>query len=1099
MLQRFPALRRHLAVCGLSAAVLAVAALTQAEVLARGIARLVGAAHRGPGVGAMAVSLVLIGAARAGVAAVNEWSAARTMSRLRAEFTALVLAAARERVSAPDPQRGATLAVDGPRSLETYARSYLPSLTQAAVIPLAAGLRILTADRPSAVIVALTVPLVPLFMVLIGAMTERRSQRSWATMQRLGHHFSDVLHGLATLRLYGRATRQAEQVGAVSERYRQATMGMLRVTFLSAFALDLISTLSVALVAVQIGLRMADGSVALTTGLVVLLLVPDCYQPLRRVGAGFHAAQNGIDAADEALAVEAPARLAVGDSAPRAGEDTLTTRGLRLPRGGGIDYPDRTFRRGEIAVVRGPSGSGKSSLLAALRGRSPIARGAVHWGEQDLSTLDPEAWNALVTWVPQRLPAPAGTVGDAVRAGLAIVDGDGVDVDGVVDGALARVGLAGHGPRMMRTLSGGQARRVQVAHALVAVEHGTAQIVLADEPTAQLDDATAAGVVAALRALAASGATVVVASHDQRFDDGVHAVPEAVRTTSTGSTTSGGGGVREGAAFTTGPAAGDDPLASPATAGAEPVPTLAVLRALVRRVAMPWRRLVLAVAAGIAAGVSTVGLAGLAAWLLLRASEHPNVAALGAAVVGVRAFGVGKGAFRYGERLATHDAGLGTLAALRARLIDHLAHSDPTSTTSTQRADAVRRTVDDVDALLDLVVRAIVPWTATAITVAAAVVATILIDAAAGAALAVAAVVLVAVLPARALRPEAALVVALRARRTALAGRVAATLADAEVHLDRATFGRESAAVGELGRQIDALLATRTRRRMISAALAAAAPLVTVAVTAGFLAGTTLGRPAVGVLLLWPLAILELAATAPDSAEGWAEGVVAGGRIEELFELPRETAAAAHAHRTAGDVRGLDVRALVARWNASAPTIGPIGLRGGSGEVLQVSGPSGAGKSTVAAALINYCPNDADVFRVDGDDRASIDGPALRARVNWVDQQPWIADTTVAANLRIGAADADESRLRAALGAVGLDLDLDRLVGRNGALLSGGPWPGTRPWCSTSRTRTWTRPPPCVWARRSGRPSPIVSWCSSITPRWRSRWPTPRPPMPDRG
>lgn len=464
--------------------------------------------------------LAAIAAARAVLAWTSETvghrAAAAAVSQLR-------LAVVRGALTRGTPQpvgELTTLVTRGAGSLDSYFARYLPQLVLAVVVPLIAGAAILTQDLLAAAIVALTLPLIPLFMVLIGRYTEARVDRQWATLGVLSGHFLDVVAGLPTLKIFNRARAQAQMLRSIGERYRAATMGVLRVSFLSSLVLELLATLSVAIIAVAIGLRLVDGSLDLRTGLTVLILAPEVYLPLRLVGVHFHAAADGVAAAGrmvDLIDVEpAPSGTATVDLAGA----TVRVRDLT------VVYGERTalagasldLRPGRMTALVGPSGCGKSTLLAVLLREAGAAElsGAVEvvGGDgvtRDLADLDEPAWRAQLGWVPQRPTLLPGSVADNVRLGRAGYD------DRAVDTALRQAGLtAAELPRGLSTpvgegggVSVGQARRIGLARALLA----RPAMLLLDEPSAALDSGTEAEVASALRRLSREGTTVVVVTH----------------------------------------------------------------------------------------------------------------------------------------------------------------------------------------------------------------------------------------------------------------------------------------------------------------------------------------------------------------------------------------------------------------------------------------------------------------------------------------------------------------------------------------------------------------------------------------------------------
>ncbi|WP_336921309.1 thiol reductant ABC exporter subunit CydD [Aquipuribacter sp. SD81] len=464
------------------------------------------------------VALAVVVAARGllvwGQDAASAAAAAAVRAQLRTALLRRVVGLGPAWLSGQRSGELAQVAGRGVDALDGYFARYLPQLVLSVLVPGAVLLAMGWADLLSAVIVLLTLPLVPFFLALVGLTTQVAQRRQWRALERLGAHFLDVVDGLPTLRAFGRGRAQADRIAAVTDDYRQRTMTVLRVSFLSAFVLELAATLSVALVAVSVGLRLAAGDVTLTTALVVLLLAPEAYLPLRQVGAAYHAAAEGVAASAHALDVldlPVPARGTGPLDVPR-GSAALAVEGVSVAfegRGTVLPPTSLTVSPGEVVALTGPSGCGKTSLLHAVLGLVPAASGTVRLGATDLAAVDPARWHARVAWAPQRPGLVAGTLADNVRLGLADAGDDAVrlalrlaaaeDLD--PDRALAEDGVG---------VSGGQRQRIGLARAFCRVVAGGADVLLLDEPTSQLDAATEARVVASLRALAAGRCVLVV-------------------------------------------------------------------------------------------------------------------------------------------------------------------------------------------------------------------------------------------------------------------------------------------------------------------------------------------------------------------------------------------------------------------------------------------------------------------------------------------------------------------------------------------------------------------------------------------------------------
>ncbi|GAB2802733.1 hypothetical protein GCM10027176_04220 [Actinoallomurus bryophytorum] len=425
------------------------------------------------------LAAVLLGRAALalGQGTVSGWTAARSKRVLRGRLL----------------ERGAdvTLLGRGLDALDPYYAGYLPQRYAAAVVPLAVLARLAVADWPSALIIAVTLPLIPVFGALVGRHTKQATERQWGLLHRLGGHFLDVVAGLPTLRAYGRDRAQAEVVGAMAEAHRRATVRTLRIAFLSSFVLEIVASLSVALVAVPAGLRLLSGSIDLRVALLVLLLAPEAYLPLRALGTRFHAAAEGRAVLDQVNAV------LDGDvtKVPRPGPGTtcrIEVQGIV------VRYPDEPapaldgFRLsvgpGERVALAGPSGAGKSTLLRAVLGFVEVETGRILIDGVDLSGLDLAAWRRRVAYVPQRPHLFAGTVADNIRLGRPDASDDEVReaaeaaaahgfVTALPKGYATELGERGLG------LSMGQRQRIAIARAYLM----DAPIVVMDEPTARLD------------------------------------------------------------------------------------------------------------------------------------------------------------------------------------------------------------------------------------------------------------------------------------------------------------------------------------------------------------------------------------------------------------------------------------------------------------------------------------------------------------------------------------------------------------------------------------------------------------------------------------
>ncbi|MBG6058322.1 ATP-binding cassette subfamily C protein CydD [Cryobacterium sp. MP_M5] len=494
-----------------------------------------GPAELAPTLGALVVVVV----ARAALVWLLEVAASRGAASVKSQLRARVLGRLAER--GPDWLAGtqsagvATLVGQGLDALDNYFARYLPQLLLAGIATPILVLVMLWQDLPSGITVIVVLPFIPLFMVLIGQATQAVQRAQWDALQRLGAGFLDLVGGLATLKIFGREARQADRVRTITEDYRGRTMKVLRVSFLSGFVLELGASLSVALVAVSIGLRLVDGSLQLGVGLFVLLLAPEAFLPVRQVGAQFHAAADGLAAAEDVFAIlddpQAPAApgaptLTGPPGAVRPDPDALRFDRVRVRRSSdraGRAAPELTavFLPGRLSVIRGASGAGKSTLVAALQGFVPFD-GAISLGDAPVVPGTPRPWLA---WAGQRPGLLAGTIADNVALGETSADPVLVHRAlreagaGELDPA-TRLGVNGDG------LSGGQAQRVAAARAVYRARLHGCRVLVLDEPSSALDPEAEERLVSGLRRLAAEGLIVIVVSHRSMLRDAADQIVE---------------------------------------------------------------------------------------------------------------------------------------------------------------------------------------------------------------------------------------------------------------------------------------------------------------------------------------------------------------------------------------------------------------------------------------------------------------------------------------------------------------------------------------------------------------------------------------------
>jgi ATP-binding cassette subfamily C protein CydCD len=990
---------------GLLAALKGLALVVTAEAIAVGIVSVLAGTDEWR-------SAVVAGCAAAIIRAATTWAtqafatraALRSKQKLRSELAGRLLEGGSAGV-------GSTTAVAtvGLDELDAYYRTVLPAVMTAATVPLLVGARILFADWLSALIMVLTVPLVPVFMALVGMHTQERADAASATLQRLSDHLVELARGLPVLVGLGRVHEQSEALRQVSTEHRRTTMATLRSAFLSSLVLELISTISVAVVAVFVGVRLVSGDLTLAVGLVALILAPECFAPFRDLGAAFHASQDGLAAlrrSRELIDEPVEEHVVLPGVAVRAEGLTVQYPGRAVAAIEGVDIHIDT---GSITALEGASGAGKSTLIAVLAGAIAPTSGT-------LSGWDP----ARVAWVPQH----PHTVGATVREELELYTGP----DGDVDGMLVRLGLAGVADADPARLSPGELRRVAVARGLLRVEAG-AELLLLDEPTAHLDPVTAGRVEAEVAALAGR-VTIVLASHEAgmtRLAD--HSILIGHQ-----------GGAR--------PASAADADAVPEAVALADIPApdtapsaFAELIAFLRPTG--WRTAA-SILVGTAASLFAVALTTLSGWLIVRASEQPPIMYLLVAIVGVRFFGIGRSALRYAERLLTHDAVLGSVTELRARLWAGLAAGGIGSRSLATGAVALDYLVAAADLVRDLVPRVILPLAVAVLSAVAAIIAVAALHAPALPVLLVVLAVSLLLAPAVAVLADRSAARGIALVRSVVLHRFAGVIGASHELRANGVAGRALQQLGDLDADASRHAARSAGALGLGNALVVLACSVGTVLMLGY--GNGLDGGVLAVLVLLPLALIDPLLGAIDAAQQWPALAAALSRVRQVTTL-REPVATGD--RTAGAVNTLELVDLAAGWpGAARPAFESVNARASRGEWIVVEGPSGSGKSTLLATLLGYLPPSSGSWRINGEDARDFTPASLRRRVAWCPQEAHLFDSTIRGNLALARSRKErpsDAELENVVRAVGLGplfdslpLGLDTPVGPGGRLFSGG-------------------------------------------------------------
>ena len=982
---------------------------------------------------------------------------------------------------------------NGIEALDGYFSQVVPQIFFAVALPLAILIVVIPIDLISGIILLLTGPLIPFFMFLIGSSSTRLTRRQWKTLNRMSAYFLDVIQGLTTLKIFGRSKEQVERIARVSEQYRKTTMSVLRVTFLSALALELLSTLSTAVVAVQVGLRLLHGQIDFQPAFFILVLAPEYYLPLRIMGQRFHAGNAGASAAQSIYSLldtplPARSRQAFQDRSPFKLDPSAEIIFERVSfdyQVGRTTLQDVSFTilPNQITAIAGPSGSGKSTLADLLLGFIQPSSGAIRIGRQTLAEIPLDTWQTAIAWVPQKPHLFNDTIMANLRLGnpgaspetvrlAAIQAGADSFIQSLPQGYATPIGERG------ARLSSGQAQRIALARAFLK----DASLVILDEPSSHLDPASEQAIAEATTRLAAERTVLIIAHrmHTLNKADQVVVIDQGklIQYGSPGELSKQEGLFQRFVQAYTGqseldispegqilhndeasPSIGDRPdIPLPSS---EPSINIGRLQAwsyllqLLRPYGIP---IGLSILLSFGALASSAGLMGSAAYIITKAALQPSIADLQIAIVGVRFFGLARGVLRYLERLVSHQATFLVLAKLRATFYQALEPLAPVRLIRKRSGDLLTRIVSDISTLEDFYVRGAAPLLTAGLTALAA-----------GVFFSFFSTWMAAVI-----------LLLMMATGIGLHGlavwwgktsgkKMVQTRAELNTRLVDFIQGMADLQIfGQIGKQKNILLATASTQDQLQRSAGIQNAVLNAA--GGFLAYLgllctlmfaiqqseqgLLNPIAIGALALVALASFEPVLSLPQAARQLAAQLTSTQRLLEIIEEP-------DASIPKNDSRHepyypsktnfcLEVNNLHFAYPSDNSGNTRAALKGvsfclESGRLLAVIGPNGAGKSTLVNLLLRLWEYQIGSITLSGIDLHRFDPDVLRRSAAVLPQQVYLFNATIGSNLRLADPNASEDQLleachQAQLGQFiqSLPQGLDTWIGEDGVKLSAG-------------------------------------------------------------